>query len=338
MAYANLVNQAVTDSEEAFQRIRDFICKRNGTYDYSTTGIGWTLHDSSYAVDEDNLTIGDWVVFKSIGEDGKADLYFYYEYFSTTYHRIRGWLYWNNSTHVGVQNVCTATSNMMCDNSSHDIWIYGDLDFISVIHQNNAGNTNYGCNFGFLGDASWYDTTVATSASAVSSGIGVTITLDTIPSSWAIGRNLVLRDNAGMEHITILTLSGNDITADVTNNYAAGCKMARDYPVVQSNLNNSWGASCLAVLFSHSSTFAISQGIPVMSGAAPGYDPDPYEDNWGALPILIGYSTTGHFGSFPNHLIGPITMTDYGVYTTDDGVSYRHIECYSGAYFLFKEV
>jgi len=338
MAYANLVNQAVVDSEEAFQRIRDFICKRNGTYDYSLTGIGWTLHDSSYAVDENTLTLGDWVVFKSVGEAGDADLYFHYEYTSATYHRIRGWLYWDNVTHAGVQNVYTATDNMMCDNSSHDIWIYGDLDFVSVVHQNNAGTTNYACHFGFLGDSSWYDTTVATSSAAVSAGSGVTITVDAVPSSWAVGKKLVLRDDAGMEHITILTLSGLDITADVVNNYAAGCKLARDYPVIQSNLNNSTGASCFAILFTHSSTFATTQGIPVLTAGTPGYDPDPYEDNWGAIPVQIGYGTTGYFGVLPNHLVAPSTAIDYGVYTTEAGVSYRHIECYSSGYFLFKEV
>ena len=105
MAYANLVNQScIGFTEEAFQRIRDFICKRNGTYDYSATGIGWTLHDSYYATDEDNCAIGDWFVVKSVGESGDEDLYFKIKWHEADHMSLQGMLYWNAITDTGVVN------------------------------------------------------------------------------------------------------------------------------------------------------------------------------------------------------------------------------------------
>ena len=106
MAYANLLEQACTDKEEVFQRLRDFICKRNGTYDYSSTGIGWTLHDAVYATDEDNCASGDYFVIYSAGEGTKEDMYFLVTW-ATNYINFVAYQSWDNSAHSGSTNKCT---------------------------------------------------------------------------------------------------------------------------------------------------------------------------------------------------------------------------------------
>ena len=67
MAYANLIKQPCNNVAEIFKHCRDFVCRRNGSYDYSTSGIGWSLVDSSYATDEHNPASGDWFVVYSAG-------------------------------------------------------------------------------------------------------------------------------------------------------------------------------------------------------------------------------------------------------------------------------
>ena len=139
MSYVNLVAQACVTPEECFQRMRDFICRRNGTYDYSTTGIGWTLHDSSYATDEDNLTDGDFIVIYSAGESGDDDMYIKLDYeVTTTWAKVTGYLYWNNSTHAGVLPFNTAPYGIFTRGSDHVLYIYGDLSSFSVIQYYNS--------------------------------------------------------------------------------------------------------------------------------------------------------------------------------------------------------
>ena len=59
MAYVNLVNRTISGIPEYFQIFRDFVCKLDGgTYDYSTTGIGWTLVDEYHALSGEYLGDG----------------------------------------------------------------------------------------------------------------------------------------------------------------------------------------------------------------------------------------------------------------------------------------
>lgn len=337
MAYNNLVAVSCSDREEAFQRMRDFICKRNGTYDYSSNGIGWTLHDSSYATDEDNIASGDWFVIKSTGEDTKRDLYFQFIYSATAnYIQVRGWLYWNNSTHAGVHAINSAVNNKYANNSSHTMWVYGDLDFVAILNTNSAGTTNYGCGFGALAGSQILDHTVATCSSSLSSGSNVSISVDSVPSDWAVGKKLVIRDNASIEHITILTLSGTTITANLTNSYSANSKLARDYIVTVNTTNNI--ASTWAVQIDHSGSLAGAMSLGVNTAVRPAIDPDPYEDDYGALPIYLGIGTNGCVGSIPHIYDGNSTVTDKAVYTTESSVDYRFFKLYNAGYWYIKEV
>ena len=132
MAYANLVSQFCINNSEVFKRVRDFLCKRNGSYDYSSTGIGWTLHDAVYAKDEDAVVFGDYFVAYSPGESGDEDLYVKITY-ASGFINCHVYLYWNASTHTGVTAAGTANNWTNTNSANAVLWVYGDLDSVILI-------------------------------------------------------------------------------------------------------------------------------------------------------------------------------------------------------------
>ena len=168
MAYANLVGIACIDKTEFFCRMRDFICKRNGTYDYSGTGIGWTLHDSSYATDEDNPADNDWYVIYSPGEGGKDDLYMKIVMTSANIY-INGYQAWDATAHTGGNRYVTSTSNFAVGVSdTPTLYIYGNLDGILCAKYLSGGADLKQISFG-LSSPPWDYTkgTIATCSSTV---------------------------------------------------------------------------------------------------------------------------------------------------------------------------
>ena len=232
MSYANLVNQAcAAGGQEIFQRMRDFICKRNGTYDYSLTGIGWTLYDSSYATDEDNLTSGDWIVLYSAGEGGNDDMYVKIDYTGDASPKCYNYLYWNNTTHAGVTmygyNLAVMWGFIASDTIA--LWIYGDLDCVSIIPEYSSESLHYGACFGRTVDGP-YEQSILTLTSGYSAGSAVDITLPSTPSyGYEAGKNIYIRDDAHIEIIQIDAIASNIITVDLVNSYASGAKVQADH-------------------------------------------------------------------------------------------------------------
>ena len=331
MAYKNLVLQTCTDKKELFCRFRDFICARNGTYDYSTTGIGWTLHDSSYAVDEDNPQVNDWIVVYSPGEGSKDDLYFQIKWTSGFIY-LTGYLYWNASTHAGTKAYGLASAWYMADTGSYGLSVYGDLNFILGIETENY--TNDTCmHFGML-DEGMYDSNIATCASSLSSGSDISITVDSAPTEWEVGKRIYIRDNGNIEIITIKTLDGNTITADLTYAYAAGCKLQSDVRAYLS-ISNSNPLSVKAMV-GHSTTTSLTcmgQAIPSLTSV----DPDLLNNDYAMSPyFIIGANT--YMGPLP-HLftLGIVGLTEHDVLTFSS-TSYRYYNLYSNKIFAVEEV
>ena len=336
MSYKNLVAQAVATRAEVFKRFRDWICARNGSYDYTATGLGWTLHDSSYATDQNTLTSGDYFVIKSIGESGKEGLYFKVIYSATSGQiQIQRYQYWNNSTHAGVNGQTAVNNWQVSESASGSLYIYGDLDTVFVCCL--FTGTYYGCIFGMVNDPV-YDKTVATSSDAVSAGSNVVVAVDSVPSSWAVGGKVVIRDNANIERVTISNIASLNVTfTSIVASYSAGCKLSKDYPVVCQGSSNI-GASFYAT-FGHDNTknAATSSVAPTVPGADG--DPDPLDGEWLVSALEIGDTTYGHFGRFTNIMIGTTSFTHLGVYTTAAGVNYRTFNSiYSSVVILVKEV
>lgn len=232
MPYANLVGVDCADShEEMFMRFRDFLCKRNGTYDYSTTGIGWTLHDSSYAIDEDNISDNDWFVVYSAGESGEEDMYMRFKFYhaTTSWLMTSGYLYWDNSTHAGSFVFSTALGTATFTKSTdHVLYIFGDLDSFVVAQEYGVTAIGEIIYFGRL-LPQLYGDELAISSGSLSSGSAVSITLDAVPSTWKVGQNIYIRDDDHTEIITIISIGGNVITADLVNSYTANCKLRAEY-------------------------------------------------------------------------------------------------------------
>jgi len=233
MSYANIRNVSVASqanpAHEFFQRIRDFVCKRNGTYDYSITGIGWTLHDSSYSVDEDNITNADWYVLKSVGESGNEQIYIKLIAQNAINIYAEGYMYWNNSTHAGVNKYAASAALMtFYATNAYNFSCWGDLTSF-IVTADRATTYKYGCYIGKL-EAVHFSDDVGAVTGALSSGSDISITVDiTFPSDWIVDNKIMVMDEADLEITTIKTATpgSKNFTADLINSYSANARVCR---------------------------------------------------------------------------------------------------------------
>lgn len=345
MAYANLLNQSCTDKNELFCRVRDFICKRNGTYDYSSTGIGWTLHDSSYATDEDNTTLNDWFVVYSPGEGGEDDMYIQIVYL-TNFIRFRFYQSWDNSTHAGANGTAAQSTWTMADADAKTLWVYGDLDEVFCVSK--LSTTDYRiASFGKL-EKGWdnQSKTIASCSSALSSGSDVSITVDAVPSNWVVGKEIYIRtthnddtSTVKMEKIEIKTLASNTITADLTNSYTANSALS-DFVGYYVTGGINWSSSGYALIAENGTIGTATGGFTFLPLSEARFDPGDYEDRW----FLIEYFLHGALGLMgkSNHIRrtptinSPLVVED--IIEEDDGTEWRVFHCYSNNYVAIKEV
>lgn len=346
MAYANLVSVICGDKIEFFCRIRDFICKRNGTYDYSSTGIGCTLHDSSYATDEDNPIIDDWFVIKSDGEGGKDDLYFRFKWVSG-YIQIHGFQVWDNFAHSGVNQYYTGSNFTVLDTGALTLFIYGDLDEVVVI--NKLSTTDYrACSFG-KGDPGWADQSeeIATCSTQLIAGTDVSISLDSVPSYWVPGREIYIRtthndniSNVYIEKTELKTVSSGSVTADLSNSYVAGSALS-DFVGYFITGSNQW-ASTMYVLIGENGTIPETAGWTYDTMLAEAsFDPGTYEDRWYLLEYFLHVAAAGLCCKSKH--IRRIPLIDGGLVAEDifeefDGTQWRVFTFYSGTPVAVKEV
>ena len=346
MAYKNLVSQSCADKKEWFCRMRDFICKRNGTYDYSTTGIGWTLFDSNYAVDENNPAIADWFVIYSPGEDGKQDLYFQVAWLSGGI-RIQGYLTWNPATNAGgvLYGPSVAVLNItLAETGVYVLWLYGDLNNFTAINRPLVGDYR-GNTFGILTPVYDHQTgEVVICSSALSAGSDVSITVDTVPSNWKVGRNLFIRtthtDNtatAKIEKTIIKTLIGTTITCDLVNSYTANSKLTDScYYVCPTNANYASSNSAL-ITNAGTTNIAVSPTADISIVIA-NRDPDPLESSFG-VSVFNFSGATGVSGRYSDiYSISSVGLTLEDVFEGEDGFYYRFFKLYSTIYVVIKEV
>lgn len=338
--YRNLVGIQCANRAEVFKRFRDFVCSRNGISDYTSTGLGWTYHDYSYAVDENTISINDWFVIYSPGESGKEDLYFRCTYIAN-YIKIEGFLYWSAPANVGVQQYNTSNNFNILDADVPVLWIYGDLDFIIAIsRQTSVSATFYHCMFG-KGTNTRYSDEVVTSASAITAGSNVVIDVGTVPSSWYVGMRLFIRDNARIDRTVtgITAKTASTVTITVENNYQAGAKISADicYSCPGANLFSSARFN----LIDHAGNKNVSvtgwnqadAGLPALAY------PEVLNSEHFVVPIYMGVAASGVLGEAKNiYYRYSSGMTALNVYQDQDGVNYRAFTLASNAYVCIKEV
>lgn len=344
MAYANIVKISCADKKEAFCRMRDFICKRAGTYDYSATGIGWTLHDSSYAVDEDNPAINDWFVIYSAGENTDEDLYIRIKW-SSGYISYNGFQSWDAATHAGANQFSTSTSmQTVAESAAPYLWVYGDLYAVSSIIWLTAGTDVRTANFG-KAIKPWVnlDDEVANCSSTLTAGSDVSIVVDVVPAGWAADREIYIRtthnndtSTVKIEKTTIKTLSGTTITADLANSYTANSKLS-DHVGYYCQSGAAFGS--VSLLISPSGVIPGTAVIAYNSAVAgTNNDPGGYEGRWGLAEV--GQSSShGYFGVTKyvyKVVTGALALED--ILEDIDGTQYRYFKTYSNTYHVFKEV
>lgn len=331
MAYANLVSQFCTNNSEVFKRFRDFLCRRNGSYDYSLTGIGWTLHDAVYATDEDNVSFGDYFVAYSPGESGKEDIYVKVTY-ASGFINCHVYLHWNASTHIGVTAAGTANNWTNTNSLNATLWVYGDLDSVVCIGKYAY---YYGVIFGHC-PGSQFATEVAISSGTVSSGSNVVVTVDAVPAGWAVGRKIFIRDQVNVEIVTIADITGTSITlSSVAVNYLAGCKLQGDVTYMHSGTNGLIASASL--ITSHSGSKSVSHTLePYALPSA--VTADGLSGGAALIPIYFSTSTS---------LIGPVKnmqlrsnsgATAEQTDIDNDGNTYRWFNIFSNKYVSILEV
>lgn len=218
MAYKSLTSLALSNSMDAFQRMRDFMCSR-GTY--ASTGAGWTYHDSHYDISETSISVDDYFVMYSTGEDGLRSIYVKVLY-KASYIDVTGYLYWNNSTHAGVLMYGAINSYNNPSATNLILWIYADLDeFIFITRYPSLGVT-YNTYGGWMPDSA-IDQTVTTHASSIASGGPRTVTFTSVPGTWATNTELFVWDNSAIEKVIITGIAGNDVTfSNFVATYSSG--------------------------------------------------------------------------------------------------------------------
>jgi len=331
MAYANLIAQSCNNPIETFMRFRDFICKRNGTYDYSSTGVGWTLHDSYYAVNEDTISINDYFVIYSAGEDGQRDIYFYVKYVSG-YITIQGYLYWNNTTHAGVQLFGSASNwnNTLATNNV--LWLYADLDqFIGVAKY---GTSYYTVDGGWMPD-SVIDQTVTVAASAITAGSSITVTFTSVPAEWAVNTYLFVKDTVNIERVKITGISGTDVTFQTfVASYLAGSKFSLEVTTYISTNNFT---STRYFQINHDGVKSSTTGCILDNTSIT--NPTSGDALSGLIPAKKYYmsNATMWAGPLKNCLSTVSTLTSETTHTIG-AQGYRFFNLYSAGYTLIKEV
>jgi len=332
MAYKNLVAETGTTSEEFFCNMRDYLCALNGTYnDYSSSGIGgWTIHDSSYAVDADNPATNDWYVIKSTGESGGELLYFQVTFSSTGSTTVKGWLYWNASTHAGVTQY--GNSYLTTSGTNHTLWIYGNKDCFSVVVQFGT-SVNYQLVCGKI-QSLYYDDTVETTSGTISSGSSVVVSVGTVPTTWAVGKKVYVSDEAHIEQATITAISGTDVTLDsLTYSYTSSNRIAQEVGYMN------WGSYYCYFLIDHDG--ATGQYIQPQADATTYYaGGDGMEDKL-FIPQLSFINGDEYYGDANSLILHPqsgINDLSNADSVSDGTNNYRYFEFSSSVYLLMKEV
>ncbi len=348
MAYKNLLNVTCADKAEVFARFRDFICKRNGTYDYSTAGIGWTLFDSSYAVDEDNPQSGDWFVMHSVGEDGDDDLYIWFGWASNVFWLI---LYqsWDPTAHAGSTNKANTAYNLTCLEafSSYPIWVYGDLDCVCPMLQSGAVDWRM-CILGKLQPV-YNDVTgeVATCSTTLTAGSDVSIVVDAVPTHWKEDMEVFIRtthtDAMGtvkMEKITITGIAGTTITADLVNNYTTGNKLTDFIGIVAQDSSTPFSTSKCLINPAGTINQTVTQSYNYTVFPTTTYDPESFNAKIGIYPIYW-VTTSGAIGYLNWYCRSPTPNAFFTLGDTLeelDGTTWRSWRVYNVTYLAMKEV
>ena len=343
MARRQLLNVSCASTTLVWRHVIDFLLARNGIADYSASGLGWTLHDSSFAVNIDAPAVGDWVVVTSAGEDGKQRLALQLV-FSTLANSIimcRSGVGWNASTNAWSGSYpSTNQAGGPIAGSAFTVWIFGTLDAINIIIGN--GTTNYLRHYG-LADQTMYSQEVMSASGSLTYGTGRVVTVDAVVSGAAVGMSVIVRDGVSCEKTQISAISGNNLTMDLANSYSAGASLSLDYSTIMACGIQAFSASVYSQIGRDGSVGGtqatlLSRPNDNLLGDC---DPDGLNSDILAEHIVMTDSSAGGYhGVVRDVLHGSETGLASGIEYTDriTGSTWRALLCYSGKMYLFRQV
>lgn len=325
----------------------DFLTSRNGIADYTASGLGWTLHDSSFAVDADTPTVNDWVVLSSPGESGDDALYLYltYQTVANGIYRVQSGLHWNAATNAFVSPYPATVQNLgLISGVAFSLYVYGDMDSVVILVSN--GTYLYGNYYGAL-DGTSGDATIARTTAAVSAGSSVALPLDAVPASWLVGGKVVVRDLTNIAQATIADITGDVVTvSSLAAGYASGARVQEECCHFISKsimfVNDGYGLiGRTGVVAGNNNTLS---GYNHNANVLAAVDPDEQGLAWAVdfSHVVKSTSPAGYFGRHRNLMVVSATgITAGGVYTDGAGQSWRALPVYfssSARMLLFREV
>ncbi len=203
MAYHCLHTNTTTGYTEALAFVSD-----------SLETIGWTLHDDISATEK---------VFTSTGERG-IFLNAYIRLYVSTYIRLEGYMWWNNSTHTGTGKAYSHTSyNYLKVIDGESLVVYGDKDCIVLWAASDVVNS-VSKGFGFIQPYIEGYTT----ASGISSGSDIIVSLDDASKFYKDSDVMIVgTETEGRDRVNISeVISDTQIKLTSTPRaYAAGAKI-----------------------------------------------------------------------------------------------------------------
>lgn len=139
------------------------------------------------------------------------------------------------------------------------------------------------------------------------------------------------------EKITIKTLVGTTLTADLTNSYTANSALSDFVGYV---VNSSHGFGAVASLISESGATATGNAS-YNSITETSFDPGVYEDRWILLDLFFSVAAGGLFGKSRHVrrcpvINAPLAVED--VLQENDGTEWRVFQAYSSWPIAVKEV
>ena len=203
MAYHCLHTNTLTSYTEALAFISD-----------SLETIGWTLHDDISSTDK---------IFTSTGEEGNF-VNAYVRLYISTYIRIEGYMWWNNSTHTGTGKAYAHTSyNYLIVENGESLVVYGDKNIIVLWAASNSSSYSTKA-FGYILPYIEGHTT----ASGISSGSSITVDVDSTSNlmidsdTMIIGTETEGRDRV---HISDIVSDTQIVLTSTPRSYASGAKI-----------------------------------------------------------------------------------------------------------------
>jgi hypothetical protein len=220
MAFKTLIGFSTASNAISFMVMRDWMCSLNTAQgNFTTSGAGWTVVDSFYAINSTTISVDDFVVMTSSGTNGAMPMFIRIT-LTADGPEIRVAASWNVSTNVGsFVETFISTSDWGTPTS---LYLYGSLNFVVIV----ASSASQA----FIKYVGGIETpripvTAAVSTNSVTAGASKTINVVSVPVNLTVGKSLTIvsPDAVYAESAVITAATSTSVTLDsLTYAYPTG--------------------------------------------------------------------------------------------------------------------